>query len=65
VPATALTIKLDDESPNPPPLARGKEKSKLILSNNDIPLALLKKSLYGHLDSIGFLSSLEMATFSH
>jgi hypothetical protein len=65
VPATTLNIKLADESPNPPPPARGKGKSKITLSNDDIPLALLKKSLYGYLDSTGFLSSLEMAAFSH
>jgi hypothetical protein len=53
-------------SPYPIPfiLSRGKGKSKLILNDDDIPLAQLKKSKYRQHVSVNYLSELEFVALS-
>ena len=50
--------------PIPAILSRGKDKSKLILDEDVVPLAQLKKSQYGQLVSINYLSEFESVAFS-
>lgn len=64
-PAKVLIIKLPGTSSLNPSSTRGKGKSKLNFSNDDdILLALLKKSRYESFESIGSLSNLEMVALS-
>lgn len=61
---SALALNPAEECPKIPPPVRGKGKSKIVITDDDIPLALMKKSRHGYHDSTGFLSSLEMAALS-